>query len=92
MFRLSERINMVTGLQSSMLFDRQGDGRRKEEFELLQVSLEGHKVHIYKEYHSVCMPPRQNLDSPNPSIELVPPPPPPSGTKGGGAVGTLACG
>ncbi len=39
MFRLSERINMVTGFQSSMLFDRQGDGRRKEEFELLQVSL-----------------------------------------------------
>ncbi len=46
MFRLSERINMVTGLQSSMLFDRQGDGRRKEEFELLQVSL-GVTKYIY---------------------------------------------
>jgi hypothetical protein len=41
---------MVTGLQSSMLFDRQGDGRRKEEFELLQVSL-GATKYIYKEYH-----------------------------------------
>jgi hypothetical protein len=40
-----------------------------------------HKVHTYKEYHSVC-PPRRNWDSPNPSLasEFAPPP----RTKGGG--------
>jgi hypothetical protein len=29
---------MVTGLETSLLFDRRGGGNRKEEFELLQVS------------------------------------------------------
>ncbi len=76
MFRLSERINMVTGLQSSMLFDRQGDGRRKEEFELLQVSLGGHKVLTYKEYHSVC--PLVGIGTlPTPLSQASVPPPPP---------------
>jgi hypothetical protein len=73
---------MVTGLQSSMLFDRQGDGRRKEEFELLQVEPRGHKVHTYKEYHSVC--PLVGVGTlPTPlSQASVPLPPEP---KGGGA-------
>ena len=44
----------------------------------------GHKVCIYKEYHSVC-PPRRNWDSPTPSLasECAPPPE----TKGGGPAG-----
>jgi hypothetical protein len=42
-----------------------------------------HKVHIYKDYYSVC-PPRRNWDSPTPSLASgCAPPPEPNG--GGGA-------
>ncbi len=77
---------MVTGLQSSMLFDRQGDGRRKEEFELLQVSL-GVTKYIYIKSTTVYAP-SSELGLSQPSIASVYAPPP--GNKGGG--GTLACG
>jgi hypothetical protein len=76
--------------QNSLVSYWPGQGRGGGDYNLQQKDTQSCaivrlklKVRVYKEYHSVCMSPGQNWDSPNPSLASECTPPPRTG--GGGA-------